>query len=269
MPDSPATPRSGRRLAILIPARDEVDRLPRALRDFAIALEGGQWALVTILVADNGSTDGTADVAETVGRELGLPVDARRYPVRGKAAAVCRGLADIAADHGPERHGPHGAERHEPTVDWVLVADADSATDPVVLRTMDPGPNELWVASRHMPGASITRPSGFAPARELMSAAMRLLVRILFRFPLDDTQCGFKLVPIGAAGALGHSVGSRSWVFDVELLARARALGLRLVAFPVDWADVAVSKVKPVTDSIGSLVDLLRIRIRLTRERVG
>jgi hypothetical protein len=134
---------------------------------------------------------------------------------------------------------------------------------------MDPGPGELWVASRHMPGASIARPSGFAPARELMSAAMRLLVRLLFGFPVDDTQCGFKLIPIGAAGPLGRTVASRSWVFDVELLARAQHLGLRLVAFPVDWADVAVSKVKPVTDSIGSLVDLLRIRLRLTRERVG
>lgn len=252
MSDQPVT---GRRLAILIPARDEALRLPRALEDFATALRDSPWELVAILVADNGSSDETTAVAEQLGRDLRLPVSARTYPVRGKAAAVCAGLVDM----GVELAGH---------ADWVLVADADGATDPIVLRDLMPAPEELWVASRHMAGASITRPAGFSLSREVMSAAMRLLVRALFGFPLDDTQCGFKLIPIAFAERLGSAVRSRSWVFDVELLARARDSSLLLVPFPVRWTDIAVSKVSPFRDSAISLVDLLAIRMRLLWERL-
>jgi dolichyl-phosphate beta-glucosyltransferase len=52
------------------------------------------------------------------------------------------------------------------------------------------------------------------------------------------------------------------WSFDVEVLAIARAHGLRIVEVPIEWHYRAESRVRMVSDAIGMLRELLRIRAR-------
>jgi dolichyl-phosphate beta-glucosyltransferase len=61
---------------------------------------------------------------------------------------------------------------------------------------------------------------------------------------------------------------SSSWVFDAELLARARACGIPVRELPVHWVEMPGSKVRPVRDGLGSLRGLLCIWWWLRVERV-
>lgn len=63
MPSSAATVRAGERITVCIPARDEADRLPDLLRDL---LAQRSRSAMTVLVLDDDSSDGTADVARAV-----------------------------------------------------------------------------------------------------------------------------------------------------------------------------------------------------------
>jgi dolichyl-phosphate beta-glucosyltransferase len=241
------------RLAVLVPARNEALRLPAMLDALARALgEAPQFQAVEILIAVNGTDDTTAEVAVEVGARLGLPVRILYCAGRGKAVATVEGAVDLATRH--------------PDLDWLLLVDADGATDPSVLAGVDatPGPRAL-IGTRIGPGAWIERPEGSAPLRELLSGAARAAVRLLFSLGVRDTQCGFKLLPAGAAHAALTAMVDRSWTYDVELLARLSRSGVRLCELPVRWTDVPGSKVRPGIDALASLAALIGIWIRLIR----
>ena len=66
---------------------------------------------------------------------------------------------------------------------------------------------------------------------------------------LKDTQCGFKAFRTPAARLLFHLVRIDRFAFDVEILARARRLGLGITEVPVQWKHVEGSTVHPLHDS--------------------
>jgi len=239
-------------LRIIIPAYNEALRLPVYLEQMAAAGPRlGRFSLLEVLIADNGSVDDTAVVARATGARLGLPLRVLSCPIKGKAAALVYAMGDPLTAQG---------------ADFLLFADADGATPIEALAAFEPAPAELLVASRYEPGSRIIYLTDPPMIRRIMSAGMRHLTSWLFGLGLTDTQCGFKLLPASAA-PLFASVSDRSWVFDVELLARARRAGLILRSIPVTWTEMADSKVSPLRDAIGSLVALLAIRLRLWRDR--
>lgn len=240
------------RLAILVPARNEAERLPAMLAAMAAALQRAPgFAVVELLVAVNGTTDATAEVARHEGTRIGLPVRILDCVGRGKAIATVEGMNDLAARHN--------------ALDWILLVDADGATDPSVLATIDPTPgSRALIGTRIGVGAWIERPAGAAPIRELLSGGARLATRLLFSIGVRDTQCGFKLLPAAAAIAATRALVDRSWTYDVELLARLTRAGVALVELPVRWTDVPGSKVRPGIDALASLAALVAIRLRLT-----
>lgn len=80
-----------RRTAVLIPALDEEEALPAVLEALPVD------RLHTVVVADNGSTDRTAEIAETAGATV------VREPRRGYGAACLAGIAHLAALPVPPR----------------------------------------------------------------------------------------------------------------------------------------------------------------------
>ena len=76
-----------RRIAVLVPCRNEAATVARVVRDFRTAIPG-----CTVYVYDNGSTDGTGELASVAGAVV------RREAHPGKGFVVRRMFAEVDAD---------------------------------------------------------------------------------------------------------------------------------------------------------------------------
>ena len=96
--------------------------------------------------------------------------------------------------------------------------------------------------------------------RSLMGRLFNELVTMGTGLGLKDTQCGFKAFRTPVARLLFHLVRIDRFAFDVEVLARARRLGLTITEVPVHWKHVEGSTVHPLHDSFTMLADVYRSR---------
>jgi dolichyl-phosphate beta-glucosyltransferase len=236
------------RLSIILPAHNEQDRLPDSLTRI-LGFLAAQSLEAEILVVENGSTDRTAEVAETFARtHPGLRV--LREIRRGKGLAVRRGI--LAA-----------------TGDYRFICDVDlSMPIEQVTRFLPPAlpDTPIAIASREAPGAvRYDEPAH----RHWVGRGFNLLVRLLAVPGLHDTQCGFKCFRADAAEELFRLQVLDGWTFDVEVLFLARRRGYRVAEIPIPWYYVPGSRVRLARDSIAMLTDLLRIRWYAARGRYG
>jgi dolichyl-phosphate beta-glucosyltransferase len=201
------------------------------------------------VLADDGSTDGTAGIVEALAAELALPVRVLPSPTnRGKGNAVRRGM--VAA---------RGA--------LVLMTDADLST-PIeelerLVAAIETGA-DVAIGSRKMAGAQIEEHQPFL--REAMGRVFTWLTR-LFVVDVSDVTCGFKLFRREAAHAVFAQVTLDDWSFDAEALYLTRRLGFTMVEVPVRWRDAAGTKVRRGRDAVQSAVGLARIVVNRARGR--
>ena len=238
------------RWSVVIPAFNEAIRLPRYLEDIAAYLgsRGEPWE---VIVVDDGSTDGTAEVARTVAARYS-EVRLLRQPVNGgKGAAVRSGM--LAA---------RGA--------WRLFADADGATPIAELKRLEAALSagaDVAIGSR-----AIAAPGVVVRARRHRVAAGRIFNALAERLGLagiHDSQCGFTAFTAAAAADLFSRLATAGFGFDVELLLRARARGWRVVEVAVNWEDQPASKVGVLKDGPRMLWQMLGARRRVAREELG
>ena len=201
-------------LSLVIPAHDEEARLPATLERI-LAFLASQPFPAEVVIVENASSDGTWEVASAAARR-DERVRALREPIRGKGAAVRRGM--LAA---------RGAFR--------FLCDADlSMPIEEVVRFLPPhdGGVEIGIGSREAAGAVRYE----EPARRhLMGRVFNGLVRLLLIPDVQDTQCGFKCFQGVAAEEIFRRVTLTGYSYDVEALAIARRLGYRMVEVPVPW----------------------------------
>lgn len=234
-------------LSIVVPAYDEAERLGPSLRRVLDYLARRETA-AEVLVVDDGSGDGTADVARGFAAEgVRLLVHAAN---RGKGAAVRTGLA---ASRGRR----------------VLITDADLSTPIEDLELLEPhlAEADLVLGSRAVAASRITERQPFY--REWMGRTFNLLVRLAGVRGVRDTQCGFKLLDGEAARRLAAAMTVDRFAYDVEMLHLAHRLGYRVREIGVRWANSPDSRVHPLFDSLSMLRDLLRMRWRHRRRRAG
>ncbi|OPZ08727.1 MAG: Undecaprenyl-phosphate 4-deoxy-4-formamido-L-arabinose transferase [candidate division BRC1 bacterium ADurb.BinA292] len=239
---SPAAPH----LSLVFPVYNETRRLPASLREVTAWAQAQPWP-VEIVVADDGSTDGTP---EQVRAEFPHCIVLDGEPNKGKGAAVARGMQ---AARGRFR----------------LFSDADLST-PIaeangMLEAMARGGYDIVIASRALPESrlDVRQP----PWREAAGRAFNMIVRPLSGLPFRDTQCGFKLFTAQAVETIFPHQQSSGWAFDVELLMLARAFGLRVLEHPVRWINNDASKVSLLSDAPRMLRDIIQFRLRILRDR--
>lgn len=236
-----ATPNSGvPHLSVVIPAYNEEERIVPTIGAIAayICGLGFPWELI---VADDGSRDGTATLIE--GLELAnLRLLAATHN-GGKGSAVRRG---VMAARGR----------------FILVADADNST-PIeelgkLLHKVEHEGYDIAIGSRAAAGAEEAHRTIM---RRVFSGGLRLLVRYGLRIGVRDTQCGFKLFTHAAAQRLHGAQTMMGFSFDLEILYLAARLGYRVVEVPVAWVDAPGSKVDAVREVRRFLHDLLTIKL--------
>ncbi|CAM5364109.1 4,4'-diaponeurosporenoate glycosyltransferase OS=Streptomyces alboniger OX=132473 GN=CP975_18695 PE=3 SV=1 [Streptomyces alboniger] len=225
-------------LEVLVPAFNEEHRLETTLHTLAAHLNGLPVS-TALRVVDNGSSDRTADCVDRVAAS-GTPVSLTGCSLRGKGAAVARGVLTSRAR-------------------WTGFCDADLATSVTALDDALCLLRNGWQAvlgSRRCTGATLSGPQ--PAARRFGGAGFRLLTRRL-RGPVTDTQCGFKFFETAAVQNLFTRLTTTGFAFDVEVVARCRALGVRMVELPVTWENQQGSSFRPVADGRRVAVDLWRL----------
>lgn len=233
-------------LAIVLPAYNEVARLGPALDElFAYldrVLEQRRQAIpgvprlpltVTVLVVDDGSEDGTADLVRNRA-EAGERTDDGQprlavlsVPHGGKGAAVRAGMLEAVAD-------------------VIVFADADMATPPDQLSRLVEAlaHHDVALGSRIQPDGTDMRAS--QPLyRRLLGKLFHALASAWVVGPVQDTQCGFKGFRREAAHDLFPRQQVTSIVFDVELIYLARRRGYDVTVVPIEWADRRGSRMRP------------------------
>jgi dolichyl-phosphate beta-glucosyltransferase len=226
-----------RSLSIIIPAYNEEKRLLATLGRIREYLCRGSWESSETIVVDDGSHDGTRQIAEKAGaRVLANPGN------RGKGYSV--------------RHGMLAAE-----ADWALLTDADLSTP---IEEVD----RLWCAAERE-GAPVAFGSRALdrsligvrqPAiRDFSGRFFNLVMRMVTDLPYRDTQCGFKLFRAQAVREIFSRQRLDGFGFDVEVLYIARRLGYKCLEVPVRWNDVAGTKVN-LWRGLGAFLDPFRVR---------
>jgi len=190
---------------VVIPALDEREAIGRVLADLPRA------ALRRVIVVDNGSTDGTADVAR---RALAHVV---REPRRGYGRACLAGLTELERDGAP---------------DVVVFLDADYSDHPQELPQLVAPILEdradLVVGSRMLVPASRR---ALPPQARFGNRLAALLLRRLYG--LEATDLGpFRAIRWSTLATLGMRDPDFGWT--VEMQARAARRGVR-------YREVAVS----------------------------
>ncbi|MEI8309003.1 MAG: dolichyl-phosphate beta-glucosyltransferase [Chloroflexales bacterium] len=226
-------------LSIVIPAYNEEERIVPTIGAIAshVAGMGFPWELI---IADDGSRDQTAALVE--GLELVNLRLLRAEKNGGKGSAVRRG---VLAAQGR----------------YILFDDADNST-PIeelgkLLPTLEQQGYDIAVGSRAASGAEEAHRTLL---RRTLSGGLRLMVRLLFRIGVRDTQCGFKLFTRAAAHRLYAAQTIDGFSFDLEILYLAARLGYRVAEVPVSWIDAPGSKVDTTREIQRFLRDLLRIK---------
>jgi dolichyl-phosphate beta-glucosyltransferase len=235
-----------RSLVIVLPAYNEEARLGPALDELFGYLrrhgergrDGAPGAArlpddVRVLVVDDGSTDGTADLVRarpemSTTTPSGAPALALlTVPHGGKGAAVKAGM--LAAD-----------------ADLLVFADADMATPPdqVPLLVAALEDHDVALGSRIQPDGSDMRAT--QPAyRRALGKAFHALASAWAVGPVQDTQCGFKGFTREAARDLFALQRVTGIAFDVELIYLARRRGYHVAVVPIRWADKRGSRMHP------------------------
>lgn len=211
--------------SIIFPAYNEEKTIGTALQTTQGVFDalGGSYE---IIIVDDGSTDTTAEVVERFIRQQATPnIQLIRHKYnQGKGKAVQTG---VAAAQG----------------EIFLFLDCDLSTHPKTFLSFLPllKHADIIIGSRRVPGAHIIAPQPWY--RIWSGRAFNLLIRLYLHLPYHDTQCGFKAFHSTTKSLFTH-LKTDGWVFDIELLLRARQQDFRIIEAPVEWRHGTESRVR-------------------------
>lgn len=236
-------------LSIIIPAFNEAARLGETLRTvFEYLNEHNPHS--EVIVVDDGSSDGTADVAEESFKLAGnVHAEAIRVqPNRGKGHVVRKGLLAARAP-------------------IALFTDADLSTPitetPKLVQPIERGEYDLTFGSRALDRSLIGVHQPWR--REQGGRVINLIVRLATGLPFWDTQCGFKGFRMDVCRPIVEAATIERFGFDVEYLYVAYLAELRLKEIAVRWDHNEGSKLSVMRDTPRLLEEIRTVRRQVKR----
>ncbi len=228
-------------LSIIIPAYNEEKRIRRTLSvylPFFLKKFGHRFELWVVL---NGCKDNTLSVVRSFSRYKQLHILNIPEAI-GKGGAIIEGFKCAKGQ-------------------FVGFVDADCSTGPEAFFDLYTARHsaDAILASRWIQGAIVSPPQTFF--RILSSRVFNLLVRVFFRLPIYDTQCGAKLFSKNALKKILPTLGVTRWAFDVDLLYQLRTHGFKSVEIPTVWSDMHGSQLNLRKASIEMFFAVIRLRL--------
>jgi glycosyltransferase involved in cell wall biosynthesis len=230
------------RVSIAIPVFNEErclrDSLAR-LHEFLLTQKELNWEIV---VVNNGSSDGTFQVASCFSRDHPR-VQVVHLNQKGRGRALKFVWLNTDAD-------------------IVAYMDADLSSDlnafPFLIQPLISGEYDIATGSRLLKRDLTTR----CLKREAISRSYNFLIKAAFRTSFSDAQCGFKALTRKTAQALLPQIQDAGWFFDTELLILGEKEGYRIFDLPIRWVERAESRVRILKTALDDLKGLLRLRRR-------
>ena len=233
------------RLDIVIPVLNEERSLERALEALHCHLQTRFDVPFRVTIADNGSTDATAEIAASLARRHPW-VRVLRLEQRGRGRALRAAWSTSDAD-------------------VVAYMDVDLSTDlehlSALVGPLLAGQADIVVGTRLAPGAVVVR----GRRREIISRSYNMLLGLSLSVGFSDAQCGFKAARREVVEALLPLVEDEGWFFDTELLYLAQRNAYSIREVPVRWTDDSDSRVAILHTALEDLRGIRRLR-RRTRD---
>jgi len=226
-------------VSVVFPAYNEVDFLrpavektTQALNDFTNSFE--------IVIAEDGSVDGTAQLAEELAQSFPYVKHVHREKRMGRGAALNNAFKQCNGE--------------------VLVyMDLDLATDlkylkPLV-RSISLEGYDFATGSRMLPDSVVKR----TRSRTISSKTYNFLVRHMLGSKLMDHQCGFKAFKKEPLLKMLDEVEATHWFWDTEIMVRAHRRGYKIKEIAVEWKSGKDTKVNIVKDSSSMFWQIMKL----------
>lgn len=230
-------------LSVIIPAYNESKRISDTLFSVSKNLSRQNYDY-EILVVNDGSKDNTAQVVKGLAGKISHLRLIDNEENHGKGWVVKQGMLEA-----------RGVYR--------LFMDADNSTtvDQVAgfFHYFKEG-NDIVIGSRRIKGAKIAVHQPLF--RDFLGGVFRFIVHIIVPLGVTDSQAGFKMFSSEAANKVFTKQTVFRWAFDVEILAIARKMKLRIAETPIVWVNDAESHVK-LGGMIRMFFEVLNVRWNL------
>ena len=191
--------------------RENVEPMVRALRELGLE----------VLVIDDGSPDGTGELADRLAAELDGVEVLHRERKEGLGPAYLAGFRRVLAGDA----------------ELVIEIDCDFSHDPADVPRLVEAAREadLVLGSRYVPGGRV---ENWGLVRRLVSAGGSLYARVVLGVGVRDLTGGFKCFRREVLETIDlGAVSSRGYAFQIEMTYRALRAGFRVVEVPIVFAD--------------------------------
>jgi len=234
-------------LSVILPTYNECNRLEACVAKLELYLSA-IYPSYEIIIAEDNSTDGSYEIAR------GITEKNPRVILLHNDSRLGRGTSLSAAIKKARGN-------------YIIYMDVDLATDISYIRKLVESLEigfSIATGSRLMMGSNANRPL----SRDVASKAYNMFVRLLFRSPIYDHQCGFKGFNRKDIIGVIDLVQDNHWFWDTELLLIGEKIGLKIDEFPVDWKhnggnNLNGSKVRVLKDAHYMGIRLLKLKYRL------
>jgi dolichol-phosphate mannosyltransferase len=188
----------------------------------------------SILVVDDGSPDGTSEIAKKVGDRLGQ-IEVMDRPAKAGLGSAYRDGFRWGLEHG---------------YDVMIEMDSDLSHDPDALPSLvspiEDG-YDVAIGSRYVPGGSTP---GWTRSRRMLSRGGNIYANIVLSLGVKDSTAGFRAYHADILRKIRlDTVRANSYGFQVEMTYKALRSGGRIREVPIRFVDreLGVSKMSTYT----------------------
>ena len=205
------------KVLVVLPTYNEAANVDRVLRRIRSAVSSA-----TVLIVDDGSPDGTAEIAEMVGKELGNIEVMRRHAKSGLGSAYRAGF----------RWGLGNG------FDAFVEMDADLSHDPDalpgLLAPLADG-HDLVIGSRYVTGGAIP---DWTWHRRLLSRGGNIYASALLGLGVADSTAGFRAYSGAVLDRIDlDRIRAEGYGFQIEMTYQAKRAGASLIEVPIRFVD--------------------------------
>ena len=215
-------------LAVVIPTYNEKETLPSLIENLFDEIRPLVEEL-HVVVVDDSSPDGTADIARNLGVKFNKISVIQRPAKMGLGAAYKDGFNHIL-------------EKLDSNL--IVQMDADHSHDPAEITNMIEKITDydFLIASRHVPGSSIV---GWGSRRQVTHSVAGVVAKLSAKIDIKDSTSGFRMFKREALEKIEFDkIQSDGFAFQIEVLYQLKKIGMRGLEVPTRFVNRREGKSK-------------------------